>query len=45
MVKVAPMKRKKDVHETFSIFFKRYDVPLKMLMGGSKKQTLRSFKK
>ena len=39
------MNRKGDVHETLSLFFKRYDVSPKMVMNGSKEQTLASFRK
>ena len=40
-----PMNSKGDAHETMSLFFNRYSVPPKMLMGGSKEQTLGSFRK
>ena len=34
------MKRKGDAHETMSLFFKKYDVPHKMVIGVSKGKTL-----
>ena len=37
------MKNKGDVHETLSLLFKRDGVPPKILMDGSKDQTLGSF--
>ena len=39
------MKRKGDAHETLYLFFKRDGVPLKIVMNGSKKQTLGFFRK
>ena len=39
------MKRKVDAHETLSLLFNRYGVPPKMVMDGSKEQTLGSFRK
>ena len=34
------MKKKVDANETFSLLFKRGGVPRKMVMSGSKEQTL-----
>ena len=39
------MKKKGDVHEKLSLFFKRDGVLPKMVMDGSKDQTLGSFRK
>ena len=39
------MKRKGDSHESLSLFFNRDGVPPKMVMYGSKEQTLGSFRK
>ena len=38
------MKRKGDAHETISLFFKRYSEPTKIVIDGSKEQTLRLFR-
>ena len=40
-----PMKRKGNAHESMSLLFKRDGVPPKMLMDGSKEETLGSFGK
>ena len=38
------MKNKVDVHVTLFLLFKRYGVPTNIVMGGSKEQTLGSFR-
>ena len=40
-----PIKKNVDAHENLSIFFKINGVPPKMVMYGSKEQTLGSFRK
>ena len=39
-----PMKNKANVHETLSLIFRRDGVPPKMMIYGSKEQTLASFR-
>ena len=39
------MKRKGNAHENLYLVFKKYGVPPNMVMDGSKKQTLGSFRK
>jgi hypothetical protein len=42
-LQVQPMKKKSDAQKTLSLVFQRDGVPPKMIMGGSKEQTMGRF--
>ena len=45
LCRAMPMKKKSDVHETLSLLFVQDGVPPRIIMDGSKEQTLGKFKK